>query len=630
MARKRAQKDAEQWKRTSPYGEMDQDDDYYDDRYDDEEYDEDEDEGGFLSTGMGKFLLIVIIVLLLAILGLLLFKVFGGTKGETGELPGGNSAQQTMQGAPQQTNVPGSMVFTPMLPSVNNGEKQNEAVEPSKTAAPVVPVEPDESVVPVDPEETDEPVDMNLISYATATPTLEPTATPTQEPTAVPTPSPTPTATPTLEPTATPTPSPTPTATPLPIILSNTPTPSPTPTATPTPSPTPTPTATPTPSPTPVVILGTGVTNRDGVNLRETASSSGKVKREIGKGEAVTVHETTTDSAGKVWYFLTVDDLATDGWMRDYVVALEGALLTSQTEAEETAEVPEPSESPEATATPEPSATPDANVIAAGKTNRDANVRKIMNGKVLVQLRANKRVSIYEVKMDKNGDIWYKVRPDGSDTVGYVRDYVINLDADAQIVLPTPTPTPEPTPTPKPTATPEPTATPQPTTAPGIEQQGEAEANELPTSNELLAREAIGKAKTNREANLRVSPNGRVLRQLSKGIQLRILDKQEVDGNIWYEVTTNTGKSYGFVRDFVVDILEMDEAYQETAEGEAAEDASTKTTASRFKYSGNKQSKVFHEIYCDLLPSSSENLVYMESRSYAVSKGYKPCEVCKP
>ena len=116
-------------------------------------------------------------------------------------------------------------------------------------AAPMSPEEADEALYPFG-FETPQP----YIPEETPTPTPEPTDTPTPEPTDTPTPEPTdtptpePTDTPTPEPTDTPTPEPTDTPTPEP-----TDTPTPEPTDTPTPEPTDTPTPEPTDTPTPEV-----------------------------------------------------------------------------------------------------------------------------------------------------------------------------------------------------------------------------------------------------------------------------------------------------------------------------------------------------------------------------------------
>ena len=77
----------------------------------------------------------------------------------------------------------------------------------------------------------------------------------------------------------------------------------------------------------------------------------------------------------------------------------------------------------------------------------------------------------------------------------------------------------------------------------------------------MLDREVIGKAKTKREANVRVRPEAgaKLVRQLSRGVQLMILEKyQDEDTNIWYEVSMETGKTYGFVRDYLLNISEID------------------------------------------------------------------------
>lgn len=494
--------------RTNPYedippAEQEDDEGEYDEAYDEYEDDEEYDEEpvGFLSTTRGKVMLGVVAALLIIVLALIAVMVFGQKdEAQTQELPGASAVVATEP--PTATQAPASIVFAPTVQATAEQLPTDEPTEePTKepTQAPVIVVE----------------------ATPTAAPTAQPTATPTASPTA----------------------EPEPTDTPLPIILSNTPTPSPTPTATPTPSPSPTPTPSPKPTPTPVVELGTGETNRD-AKLRESASSSGKVKKTIKKGQAVTIHNAVLDKDGKVWYELTVDDLATDGFMRDYVVDVEG-------------EIAVPTAEPKATATPkageeqkvEATAEPNAAAIGTGKTNRDANVRKIMNGKVLVTLRKGKAVDILSVKMDKNGNLWYEIQPQGSSTVGYARDYVITLDEGVELDVPTPTPAP--------------TATPK------AEEEEKPAAQTEETAQET--RETIGQAKTNRAANVRETPSSgaKLVRQLSKGNTLNIYAKvEDAKGNLWYEVATESGKTKGYVRDYVVNILSIDKSAETQKAGE--------------------------------------------------------------
>lgn len=571
-------------KRTSPYDDMqeeqdeayepdmiDQDESAY--TYDDEEYEEDEaqDEGGFLSSMKGRILLGVIAALLIVLLALVVMLFLGKKEqGEVQQLPAGEVTTQ----APEQTQAPISIVFAPTMQPTE---------EPEWNAA----------------DESDEPTQAPVIVVNhTPAPTFTPA--PTEEPE--------------------------PTATPLPIIMSNTPTPSPTPTATPTPSPSPTPTPSPKPTATPQIDLANGETNRD-AKLRESASASGKVKKTVKKGETVTIHEAILDKDGKVWYALTVDDLATDGFMRDYVIDVDGdiAAPTATPKATEKPKTtPEPSNEMTVSladkATPEP--TPAADVVATGKTNRDANMRKVMNGKVLSTVRKGKAVEILSVRLDKNGDIWYEVRQSGKTTVGFMRDYVVNLDPGAELEMPETTAAPTAVPTAEPKK--------------ASEEEQEKEADETVAEADL---NTIGKAKTNRDANVRVTPDAgaKLVRQLTKGNMLNIFGKYEdAKGQIWYEVATESGKTKGFVRDYVVNVLNIEKDIEvqkyEKAKPEESAAADEKETAreSRFKYAGNKESKVFHDLSCDLLPSSSKNLVYMESRSYAVNTGYKPCESCKP
>lgn len=377
-------------------------------------------------------------------------------------------------------------------------------------------------------------------------PTAEPTIAPTDEP----------------EPTAEPEPTdePKPTDTPLPIILTNTPTPSPTPTVTPTPSPSPTPAPTATPKPTAVPQIGTGEVNRD-AKLRASASASGSVKSTIKEGEKVTIHETILDKDNKIWYALTVDDLETTGWMRDYVVDLDEK-IAKPTHTPDLSATPEPEADEEETdeepveTTPEPTKEPADDVIGTGRTEKEANVRKIMNGKVLVQLRKNKKVEILSVRTDKNGKLWYEVRPEGSSTVGFVRDYLIALDDGVKLTIPTATPKPEDSPTP----------------ITESEEPEKADAASEDEEESILDREIIGKAKTKREANVRVKPvsGAKLVRQLSKGVELMILEKyQDAKENIWYEVTTESGRTHGFVRDYLLNFSEIDRDREAKTYGEA-------------------------------------------------------------
>ncbi|MDO5378394.1 MAG: SH3 domain-containing protein, partial [Clostridia bacterium] len=285
--------------------------------------------------------------------------------------------------------------------------------------------------------------------------------------------------------------------------------------------------------------LAKGETNRE-ANLRESADASAKVKEKVKKGQSVTIHETVLDAKGKIWYALTVDDLATDGFMRDYVVDVEGELQA-------------PTATPEASATPQPdsqtetqqegqTSASESGVIGTGKTNREANVRKIMNGKVITTLRKNKRVSILDVRLDKNGNIWYQVQPEGSTTVGFMRDYVVTLDAGVTLPVPEGAATPAPD---------------EQAEASGGENAGQTSTT---PANDILNREVFGKAKTNRAANVRSEPKAgsTVVRQLSKGVSLHILDMYQTGEETWYEVATETGKTYGFVRDYVIDVTQID------------------------------------------------------------------------
>lgn len=518
MARRRDYDD-ELDQRKSPYQDFDDLDaqDAYEDEYDqydgyDGYDDEAERKGGLsiLSTARGKVLAGVILLLVVVLIGLV--------------------AAKFLMGKDDQNKTPDD----PMPP----------AVEPTIAAEPDIVFEPDADFEPdmgFEPEEDlEEEPEFGQMPAQTEVPAPIVFAPQTPEPVA-PSSMTAQTTVPTQRPTPSPTPSPA--ATELPIIMTNTPTPTPEPT----PSPTPKMTPTPTPAPTAAPELTKGETNRK-ANLREKPSASAKVVKAIAQGESVTIHEVQTDKSGKVWYSLTVDDTNMDGWMRDYVVDTAKKLDKPEpASSDEKDEEPkkddksdkdeEPEKDSEQEAEVKPTPTPKADVIGTGKTNKEANLRKVMNGKVLVQLRKNKRVEIFEVKTDKDGHVWYKVQPEGSERVGYVRDFLINLD-------------------------------------PGVSLNGSAasekkEDEEKPQDEQkepdkqeadLLDRDVIGKAVTNRSANIREKPvsNAKVIRQLAKGRDLRILDKLEgKKKEIWYEVVSETGKTHGFARDYVIDVTEL-------------------------------------------------------------------------
>lgn len=498
------EEDLRRAQRENPYDQFSLDDDY-DSAYEDDDVLDGKrvprsrvkrggDEGrepplaGLMGTPPGKVLLAVIALLFVLLIGLVVYGVVTGA---------------------QKDNEQGAQSFNQFENLPQAGQSDPEG--PSQTPQPVIfaPVVQATSEPAEEPEPTAEPV------------ILQPTKAPTPEPTNTP------------EPTATPEP----TETPLPIILTNTPTPSPSPTPEPTPTPTPEPTPTPTPTPSPVPDIARGETNRD-ANLRESADASAKVRQKIKKGQSITIHETLLDAKGNIWYALTVDDLAVDGYMRDYVVDVEG-------------ELQKPTATPKADATPKPSdqagvqeaePAPESTVssIGTGKTNREANLRQVMNGKVLTTLRKSKRVSILDVSLDKKGNIWYQVQPEGSKTVGYMRDYVVTLDEGVTLPMP------------------EGAATPTP--APQTETGAQGAAQQSAAVDDVLSREVVGKAKTNREANVRSQPKagGKVVRQLSKGVELHVLDKYQSGKDTWYEVATESGKTYGFVRDYVIDITQID------------------------------------------------------------------------
>ncbi|MED9822807.1 MAG: SH3 domain-containing protein [Christensenellales bacterium] len=509
MAKRREQLDQlDQTKRVSPYQQIDDDSDTYDayDAYDDDYADDgaygDEEEdgrGGFLTTLPGKLALGVIVLLIVVLLALLVFRFLKKPK-DAQQLPVSDNSVP-----------PVVLVESPAPSDVTMPE---DGMEPAYTDGPETPAPQTVIFAPVT-EETPEPEadDMDVQGETAGVP-VEPAYPET-------------------------------TQTPLPIILTNTPTPSPSPTPTPAPTPTLVPTATPEPSPTPLVDMGSGKVNRN-ANLRATASSNGKVKQTVKKGESVTLHEILMDKSGKAWYYITVEDSAVSGWMRDYVVDLEDGVAkpTATPKATETpkataspkaTDAPEVTDAPKATTAPEddkPVKEPESElneeeeepeqeqsaasdeIIATGKTNREANLRKSMGGKVLDTVKKGEKVSIYEVLKDKQRKTWYRLSVDDDGQEGFMRDYVVDLQGDEKLEVTTGT-----------------------------------------------AKDAVGTAKTNRDANVRKEPksNAKVVRQLSEGVKVHIMGKYEdTHGQVWYEVSTESGNTSGYMRDYVLDSVKLD------------------------------------------------------------------------
>ena len=285
------------------------------------------------------------------------------------------------------------------------------------------------------------------------------------------------------------TPAPTPEET-LPIIITNTPTP------TPSPSPTPSPTPTAEPTPTPIVDLAKGALKREG-NLREAPSSKAKIKRQLKKNTKVIVHEVVLDDQNEAWYYLSVDESATKGWMRSYLVSLDGGTdLIS------------------ALATRAPAITPTPEAIGNGMTNHAANLREIMNGRVLMEIKKGQKVIILAERKDKNGNDWLQVLPEGKSQSGFIRANLVDIENPDAI---------------------------------------------LPRSEEENDSKYIGEGITNRAANVRAKPvqNGQVVRQLSQDVAVKILGRYSSDGAEWFEIETPSGRTHGFLRVYTLDIQEI-------------------------------------------------------------------------
>ena len=130
------------------------------------------------------------------------------------------------------------------------------------------------------------------------------------------------------------------------------------------------------------------------------------------------------------------------------------------------------------------------------------------------------------------------------------------------------------------------------------------------------------KAKTNESAvNVRADTNTKSSKvgQLKRGEVLTVLVVVLNNaGEYWYEVKLSDGTT-GYIRSDLIESATDAEVLQETEAVQKAEN----------RYIGNKNSKKFHRPTCHTLPSA-KNMVYLDSRDYAIAKGYTPCKNCDP
>lgn len=135
------------------------------------------------------------------------------------------------------------------------------------------------------------------------------------------------------------------------------------------------------------------------------------------------------------------------------------------------------------------------------------------------------------------------------------------------------------------------------------------------------------KATTN-EAAVNVRKNftksSQKVARLERGDEVTVIAAQTNDaGELWYQVRL-ADQTYGYIRSDL--LVESDGAAVVKADASAVTPTSDKKEQ---RYIGNKKTKKFHRESCKSLPSS-KNMVYLDSRDYAIKKGYEPCKNCDP
>ena len=488
--------------RSSPFDDQDSNEEpeSYGNEDSDEEYADEEDEAasGKKSPLGGNrliLLLVALAVILIVLLGILFF--IRGNNKKKDEQKEATAPMVVELPSEQATSAPSSLIFGGGAPSSSSSMTLDDGQQSSGT-------EYTGDEVGQLPQEEEEELETEPLFVAQV-----PEATPVPTPEMV---------IQTARPTSTPAPSkPEVTESPLPVILTNTPTPSPSPTPTPTLEPTPTPT------PSPVPKLGLGVVKKEG-NLREKGNSGAKVIRVIKKGKELTILSAEKDKKGNLWFFVAVEGIEKHGFMRDYLISV------NEEDEENVNEFIAGLDAQAGTSTDAKSSSSD--VIGTGKLNKDANFRETMNGKLITQLRKGRRIEILSVRTDKKGETWYECRVVDGKKTGFIRTFLIDLDKgvdlDSGIQLAKETREVQVTPSPTP-------------------------------QTQVLDMEIIGMANIKKPANIREKPlsNAKVIRQLSKGISVKILAKVTSNGEIWYEVATDTGKTHGYVKEALLTITQL-------------------------------------------------------------------------
>ena len=130
------------------------------------------------------------------------------------------------------------------------------------------------------------------------------------------------------------------------------------------------------------------------------------------------------------------------------------------------------------------------------------------------------------------------------------------------------------------------------------------------------------KAQTNESAvNVRADTSTKSAKvgKLKRGEALSVIAVvMSTSGEYWYQVQLPDGTT-GYIRSDLI----------KTATEEALQQQEEAVQQAEKRYIGNKNSKVFHRPTCHTLPSG-KNIVYLDSRDYAIAKGYKPCQNCNP
>lgn len=179
---------------------------------------------------------------------------------------------------------------------------------------------------------------------------------------------------------------------------------------------------------------GTGKATDTGVNIREGASTSAKAIGSTTKDVKFDIHAKTKDSAGNVWYKITVSG-STKGYIRsDYVTDVEGDIPTEDGSSSSTTSTDSTTTSTDTTSSTTSTTSNEISTVVVnpskyqfGTTTGEVSVRASASTKSdkITTTATNQDVAITGELKGTDGMTWYQITY--GDTKGFIRSDLLTV-----------------------------------------------------------------------------------------------------------------------------------------------------------------------------------------------------------